>query len=222
VGKRELVDKAVKPGLIGLRGLQTYGLTIAQAQDAYAGVIPIGDFKGGAGIWDLDLAVKQPLVWAEQQHILGILDGRLEDYDLQTITIPAGALANAVQVASLTVPTGQVWFINAVAITLDADNVSTPAATWHCSLWTDPAATPSQYGQPFNAVAYNFTPAGGVNWDEFGVPATAWAATNKGVLLRAPAGTVFTFVVTNLGGVAGGAMVNTMQLYGSIGKPLVD
>lgn len=211
----EAMDKVVK-------GLQAGSYTVAQVQQMFPGSIPIGDYKGYGALWDIDKAVKQPLVLAEQLHILGILDGREEDYDLQTVTIPNASAANAQVSGSLTVPSGEVWYVNAIETVLPADAGGSPTANWHCSLWTDRAATPSTYGQPFHAAAFNFGPGGGTQWDEFTSPANWWAATNKPMLLRLPAGTVITLVVTNAGAVATAQMDCTLQLFGFIGKPLVD
>jgi len=212
---KEAMDKVVQ-------GLQAGTYTVAQIQAMFPGYIPLGDFKGYGALYDIDLQVKQPLVWAEQLHILGILDGRLEDHDLQTVTIPLAAAVGAIVTGELIVPSGEVWFINAVRMVSPADDGGSPTMNWHCSLWTDPAATPSAFGQPFHAAAINFTPGGGTQWDEFGIPATVWDAGNKPMMLRLPAGTVITFVVTNTVAVATGAMACTLGLFGSIGKSLVD
>ncbi len=220
MGKQSLKDKTLNPE--PLKPCQTGTYTTAQIQTMFPGTLPVGSYKGYGAIWDLDLAVKQPLVHAEQLHILGILDGRLEDHDIQTVTIPLGAAANTVVVGTLTVPTSEVWFINAVRMVSPADAGGSPTMNWHCSLWTDPATTPSTYGQPFHAAGVNFTPGGGTQWDEFGIPATVWDAANKPMVLRLPGGTVITFTVTNTGAVATAAMACTIALFGSIGKPLVD
>jgi len=221
MGKEKLVDKAITKDDI-IRGLMAGSYTVAQAQAMFAGMWPIGDYKGYACLWDLDAAVKQPLVTAEQLHIMGILDGRLEDYDIQTVTIPLAAALGAIVTGGLTVPTGEVWFINAVRMISPADIGGSPSMNWHCSLWTDPAATPSAFGQPFHPAAINFTPGGGTQWDEFGIPATIWDPSNKPMMLRLPAGAVITFTVTNTLAIATGAMACTMALFGSIGKSLVD
>ena len=221
MGKQRLANKVISPAEI-VKALMAGSITTAQAQAMYSGVIPIGDYKGIAAILDIDLLVKQPLVWAEQLHILGILDGRLAGHDLVTVTIPLGALANAALTGTLTVPEDEVWYVNAVRMITPADNGGSPTVNWHCSLWPDPAATPSVFGQPFHAVPINFTPGGGTQWDEFGIPATIWDATNKPMMLRLPGGTVITFTVVNTGAGALGAMACTLALFGSIGKSLID
>ncbi len=218
IGFNEAMDKVVK-------GLQSGSYSTAQIQQMFPGVIPMGDYKGYGALWDIDLAVKQPLVAAEQLHILGILDGRLEGHDLVTVTIPNGALANAVFRGSLVVPAGQVWFVTAVETVTPADDGGTPAINWACSLWTDPAATPDPAGQPFHAIPKSATPAGDTFLDEFHWTAmrdlAAVVETNKPVALRLPAGAVITAIATNLTLPATGDMDCTLALYGYIGRPLV-
>ncbi|GAI58785.1 unnamed protein product, partial [marine sediment metagenome] len=63
MGKQKTVDKVLTAEDI-VRAMQAGNLTIAQAQQLYNGVMPIGDYKGVAAILDLDLLVKQPLVHA--------------------------------------------------------------------------------------------------------------------------------------------------------------
>jgi len=217
MGDQKLVDKIIHP-LGGVSALQ--GLTWAQAQAAFNGIFLIGKYKGAPASLDITTLV-EPLVLAEQLHILGILNGREEDYDLQTVSIPVGAAANAIVNGSLTVPSGEVWFVNAVRMTLPADAGGSPTANWHCSLWADRAATPSSFGQPFHAAGINFTPGGGVQDDEFCHPANWWGVTNKPWMLRLPAGTVVTMVVVNAGAIATAQMDCTLQLFGYIGKLLV-
>ena len=168
MGERKLVNKIINPAEF-VRALQAGGMTLAQAQAAFNGMWLIGKYKGVPASLDIDTLV-EPLVQAEQLHILGILDGRVEGHDLVTVTIPLGALANATLTGTLPVPAGEVWFINAVRMVTPADNGGSPTVNWHCSLWPDPAATPSAFGQPFHAVPINFTPGGGTQWDEFGIP----------------------------------------------------
>ena len=219
MGKDRVVDKTISP-LQALTSVSPLTATEGRSRGSL-GVLPIGYYKGVAAFWDLDKAVVQPLVLAEQLHILGLLDGREEDYDLQTLSIASGAAVAASVNGQLEVPSGEVWFISAVEIVLPADAGGTPTMNWHCSLWTDRAVTPSAYGQPFHAAAINFSPGGGTNWDEFTYPGNWWAATNKQCPLRLPAGTKITFVATNTVAVATAAMACIGRIYGWIGKSLV-
>ncbi len=213
MGKDRVKDKTISPlGIV--QALMAGSITIAQAQQMYDGVLPIGDYKGVASILDLDLLVKQPLVDPEARHILGIIDGREEDYDLQTLGIVLGEVLATSHVASLTVPVGEVWFLNNVLTTTPA-NVT---ANWYCSLWTDRVGALG-HGQAFHAAVI---PASTAQLDEFSPPGPLWLLTNKQVPLRAPAGTVFTVVCTNTATPAPANVNCTFQLYGWIGKSLVD
>jgi len=228
MGEQRAVNKAVKVEDV-LRALQAGTLTLAAAQAMFNGVFNLGDYKGYACIVDLDLLVKQPLVWAEQAHILGLLDGREEDYDLQTVTIPNATAINGTVSEILTVPTDEVWYVVDVRLITPADVGGTPAMNWRCNLWTDRAAVPIAAGQAYHLVPVSNTPVGATFDDEFsclapiiGGPAPAAPPTNKPVMLRLPGGTVITFTATNLTALATGAMACSGRIFGYIGKPLVD
>ena len=220
-GRQKLVDKTIVPQEVG--ALQTLtGLTVAQALQERLGVYLLGGYKGQTVFVDLDKLVNQPMVWAEQQHILGILDGREEDYDLQTLTTTLAEAIGTVHTAQLTVPAGVVWFLNAVELVVPASGgANAYTANWRNSLWTDRAATPSDAGQAFRAADFNPGVGGGTQWDEFGQIPLLWAPTNKPVSLRLPAGTVLTFSFTNTLAVAAAAVNCIARVYGYVGKLLV-
>ena len=209
MGKQRVVDKTISP-LKVLKALQAGSITIAQAQQMFNGVMPIGDYKGIAAILDLDLLVKQPLIDAERKHILGLLDGREAGYDSVSLTTVAGEAATA-HPGVLTVPDGELWFVKDVVMTVPANCVG----NWHCSLWTDRVGA-SALGQPFYAAAQGV----GAHRAEFSAAGGVWVITNKSLELRAPAGTVFTYVMTSVPVV--GLVTGTLQIYGWLGKPLVD
>lgn len=216
---KKLVDKTMRP-LTTLSSLTPADVTASLATGAM-GILPIGNYKGAAAFWDLDKQVNQPLITAEEKHILGILDGREEDYDLQTLAITAAEAIGTIHTGTLTVPTGEVWFVIFALTTIPASggaNVIT--ANWSCSLWTDRVAA-AVTGQPFHPVAFNFGVGGGVQGDEFTPAGPVWANTNKHVALRAPAGTVFSVVFINAGALAAATVAGTFQLFGYLGKPLV-
>jgi len=219
MGKQDVVNKAINP----IRALQSGNLTFAQAQQMYNGTIPIGDYKGVAAAFDLDALTKQPLVNAEKQHIMGILDGREADYDLSSITLAAG-IAGIFATGSLTVPLGEVWYINTVQLfhpSLGAGNQG--GANWHCSLWTDRAATPSTAGQPFHSAAQvSLVNSNQTVTDDFWTDAPFLGIGHKDVMLRAPGGTVFTAVFSVAVGTLLAAITCTMSLHGFVAKPLVD
>lgn len=223
---KKLVDKTISPADL-VKALQAGNITIAQAQTMYNGVLPIGDYKGVAAILDLDLLVKQPLVDAEQKHILGILDGREEDYDLVTLTTVVGATSpiGTLLTGSLAVPAGEVWFINAIQTYINCTGAANGlVGNWRCSLWPDRAVTPSDAGQSFHPVAGLIVAAGATltTLDEFGPIATAWVVTNKVPLLRLPGGAVITFTLVTTTAQVDVAAASTLQLKGSVGKPLVE
>lgn len=185
------------------------------------GVLPIGVYKGQAAFLDLDKLVNQPLVLAEAMHIEGILDGREEDYDLQTLVIPNASAIGASVTGTMTVPAGKVWYINTVELTLPADAGGSPAMNWYNSQWIDRVGSAAA-GQPFHPAAVNFTPAGGIQLDEFSDAATLWAVANQQSMLRLPSGTVLTFVATNTVAIATAAMTCSAKVYGFETTQLCD
>jgi len=222
VGETRIVDKTEE--MQGLGILQTVtSVTPSSATGGVAqnqlGFLPIGNYKGAAAFFDLNKLVNEPLVNAEQLHILGILDGREEDYDLQTITIPNAAAVGTIVTENLTVPSGQVWLINAIGLTSPADAGGRANINWRCSLWTDRLAAAAT-GQLFTALGYAAA-LGGAWFDEFHSGAPFIGVNNKNFPLRLPAGTVITFQATNTVAIATGAMACTGALYGWIGKTLV-
>ncbi len=219
MGKQKTQEKI---GLIRAQSLTT--VTPDQVTNRTVGelgVLPIGSYKGAAAFWDLDKAVNQPLAQAELLHILGILGGREEDYDLDTLALVAAEAIGTAHVGTLTVPTGELWFVNNIQTTIPASggaNIIT--ANWYCSLWTDRVGALG-YGQAFHLAAINFGAGGGAQLDEFSPPGPVWALTNKQVALRLPAGTVLTVVFTNTVAVAAGAVNCLFQVFGWLGRSLV-
>ena len=224
MGKERLVDKTNKPVHPLSVPTTLSPLHVTNRASSDLGVLPIGVFKGQAAFWDLDKAVNLPLAWIEQQHILGILDGREEDYDLATLTPAVGAATGTVYRKTLTVPSGVVWYINAVEVVLNTTAAAhSLLANWRCSLWTDRADPPSEYGQAFYYadLTHAATTAAATTLAEFGPIATAWLITNKTVLLRLPAGAKITFVVTTGTAAVNEAVANTLRLKGFTTRALV-
>jgi hypothetical protein len=186
-----------------------------------AGVIPVGNYKGVPAFWDLDKAVNQPLIWAEQQHILGILDGRQANYDLINLAITLAEAIGTIHTGTLTVPAGQVWYVNAITMTVPASGgANAVTGQWFCSLWTD-RVNANAAGQPFQAAAFNPGVLGGANLDEFGPWTTLLAVANKPPLLRLPAGAIITFVAINTVAVAAATVAATLVVNGFMGRQLV-
>jgi len=230
MGKRRLVDKAIRPLTTTLTNV-TPAMVTASGY-ANIGRIPMAYYKGNVAFWDLDLAVNQPNVVAEQKWMLGILSGRELAYDFVTVNAPITTVAGTLLSGTLTVPTGELWLVNAVRMACPGDAVAGFTMNWYCSLWTDRVGALG-FGQPFHdpaaalgnlvGLATHVNPAGGaiVQLDEFGEIATAWLASNKVPLLRLPAGTVITFTVLTDSGLPAVATACTLQLYGSMAKILV-
>lgn len=219
MGKDRLKDKGIRP-LTTLTNL-TPAMVTAGQNYGLLGNLPIGVYKGAAAFFDLDKLANQPLVLAEQLHILGNLDGATEDYDLQTITVGA-IVAGTVVTETLTIPTGEVWYINGVVGTCVADLTGTVVYNWRCSLFPDAAG--NVLGGVYHT-AWLATPIGVaplLGWDEFSPIATVFAIGNKPVLLRLPAGTTISGELMNAAGaLAATGVAGTFQLFGWIGKTLV-
>lgn len=219
MGKKELVDMAIHP-------MQTlYNLTPALSTEGRArgsiGYAPFGYYRGVAAFWDLDKAVVQPLVLAEQQYVAGILSGREEDYDLQTVGVTLAEVIGTAHTATLTVPAGELWFVQAIETTVPASGgVSQYGTNWFCDMWTDRVGALG-LGQAFNGAEQLHAFGGGNTFDEFGVAPNIFAVENKQPMLRAPAGTVFTFIVTTRTLACDLAINITFQVWGFLGKLLV-
>lgn len=190
---------------------------------------PIAVYNNATGYWvGLPIeALIEALVEAEQKHILGILDGREENYDLQTITIPNGAVDGDIYSEQLTVPDDKVWFVTAIALATPADDGGVPSINWRCSLWIDRVGA-SVNGQLYHRDYLSATPLGDTFYDEcfagapfLGGPEPLFPPTNKPYPLRLPPGTKLTFDAASIGAAATGDMVCTARLFGHIGKYLV-
>lgn len=208
---------------LDVKALSLASQTPANVLSRGLGSLPIGYYRGGLAFIDLDKMVNQPLVDAESQYILGVLDGRLEGYDLVTVTLPLGSAVATSLRGRLTVPAGQVWFITAIVMTSPKDATSSLEQNWRCSLWTDQAATPDADGQAYHAT--DLTDAANTavtTTDLFGLaPVASTGLLNKPRALRLPGGSVLTFQFTIGTAAATAAVANTAQLYGFVGKALV-
>jgi hypothetical protein len=224
------MDKEINRGVVGpsQSRRKTYGpqQTIAQPPRGYVPPLenmlnPIGVYNSATGYWvGLPFeAISEQLVLAEQLHILGNLDGLVEDSSLQTITVPAGTVAGTVITETLTVPSGEVWFINAVIGTCLADGTGTIQYNWRCSLFEDEAG--STLGGLYHT---NWLPMPlGPQYDEFSSIATLFTVGNKPVPLRLPPGATISGQLMNAAGAAAATgVVGTFALYGWKGKYLLS
>ena len=220
MGKQRKVDKTLRP-LTSLTNLTPAAVTGGIAINAL-GRIPIGVYKGAAAFWDLDKAVNQPLVTAEQQYILGILSGREAAYDLLNIAPPAADPIGTAHTGTLTVPTGEIWYVNAVQGFSPANGAGAQVGfNWYCSLWTDRVGALG-FGQAFHGaeqVSAINTPQ--TITDDFHFAGAVWAVTNKPVVLRLPAGSELTAIFTTRTAASTPAIACTFSVFGYIGKILV-
>lgn len=213
MGRQRTIDKTVHP----LTTITTLTPASVITNVASAGVIPIGNYKGIPAFWDLDKAVNQPLVLAEQLHILDNIDGAGVDGTVNVV-IPAAAALGTIVVGTITVPAAEVWFINSVTQTCAADATGTVTWNWRCSLF--PSALGNVLGGTYHTV--DLATALGPQLDEFSPISVVFAAANKSTLLRLPAGTTLSgqLTVTAIGvGVTG--VTGVLQLFGYKGKVLV-
>lgn len=228
---RKLIDKTIHP-MSTVTNL-TPGASVTNIPAGSLGNLPIGYYRGSPAFWDLDKAVVQPLVRAEREHIMGILNGRLEGYDLRTVTYTLGDAIGTTMRGRLTVPAGQVWFVHGVSITAIKDATAGFTFQWRCSLWPDivaTGATPDADGQGYFATAIAGAANTAIaNHSLFGLAAAAPATnsvTVSGVSqtmpLRLPGGTVLTLQVTTNTAVTAAATPVVMALYGYVGKALVS
>lgn len=219
MGNRKVVDKTIRP--MTTTGTLTPGVVTAGTPYNRLGILPIGVYKGAPAFIDLDKLANQPLVLAEQLHIMGILDGREEDYDLQTLAVTLNEAIGTVHTGTLEVPSGEVWYVHAVESVIPASGGANIITTnWRCDLWTDRVAAAAA-GQAFHGADVNLGVGGGTQWDEFGVIPLLWAATNKPQALRLPGGTILTVTFTNTVAVAAATVNCIFRIYGYIGRALV-
>lgn len=221
MGNQKIIDKTKEKGVL-LPQQTVSNLTPAQATAQGLGSLLIGNYKGAAAFLDLDKLVNQPLAPIEAATIMGILDGRQEDYDLQTLAIALAEAVGTAHIAQITVPAGEVWFVNGVEMVLPASggaNIIT--GNWYCSLWTDRVGSLG-YGQPFHSAAVDLGAGGGTQDDEFGEIPILLDVANKPKQMRLPAGTVITVIFTNTTAVAAAAVNATLAIFGYVGKQLVS
>jgi hypothetical protein len=231
---------------LGVSPLST-NVTPQQLLQQGHGAFNLGMYKGSLAVVDLDKQVNQPLVLAEEKYTLGILDGRLLNYDAVQVTTGAGDVTGTTKRARLTVPAGQVWIIHAVQIYVPKDTTGAVNVNWRCSLWPDQVATggtPDADGQAFletdgvgtNAIGiWNFlfgTLPVSTNIGSIVALAGAAGALGSAIAtpkampkpLRLPGGSVITVqeTVNAVNGTIVLALPVTLSVYGYVAKALVS
>ncbi len=219
MGKQELVKKAIGPMEI-VKALQSGSITIAQAQQMYNGVIPIGDNKGIAALYDIDKQVNQPLVIAEKEYSLDKLDAR----DIISAgPIPIGAvLASGIFTATLSVPANELWILEQIVLACPVTAVAgeTVSVNVRSSEWQIPdirtGTTVNIAGRSYYATDLVATSAAAI------ATTTVFSAvTELGKALRLPGGAVLTLVAWSSGNALTAAKTATLIPCGRKAKILV-
>ena len=216
MGKQRVVDKAMSPVEI-VRALQAGSITIAQAQGMFNGVMPIGDYKGIAAIFDLDKLVVQPLVAAERLYALDRIDAR----DIVTATFPAAsALGTVIRARLGPVPADEVWFLNRLTL-LSPAQIGAEAiiqVNFRVSIWAVPDV---RTGTTVDADGRAYWPAdqGTLILDTYTVDLPAQG--ELGEELRLPPEATITLVAIATGAAATTTTAATLTPFGRKGKLLV-
>jgi len=119
-GRQKLVDKAIMPQDVGPMPQQLAGMTVARALQNRLGIYLLGGYKGQTVFVDLDKLVNEPLALVEGLYSLDKLDAR----DIITASIPATAVIGDAVIAQLTVPAGELWLVNRVAVVSPAQTAA--------------------------------------------------------------------------------------------------
>jgi hypothetical protein len=168
---------------------------------------------GSLRLVNLD-TLRQLQVLAERLHALDRVDSRNAQV---TATIAAGSAVGASARGSITVPAGEVWFINRIRHVSPAESgvgvgdiVQTNV---RISKWTDPGGDTD--GKAYNAAAIGTAAEDTTDED---LPAQG----ELGEELRLDPGDVVTLVATLTGAAAGADLTATLTLFGRRGKLLVS
>lgn len=215
MGKEKLVDKTIQP-------LQAGGINVAQATGRAArdlGVLPIGYYKGRAVFFDLDKLVNQPLAAIERLYSTDRIDAR----DIIEATIGAGAAIGAEARARLSVPSGELWFLNRIALVSPAESGvgvgDIVQVNFRISKW--PYAD-TRGGAVIDDDGRSYWPddQGTAAEDTYTVDLPAQG--ELGEELRLEGGDVVTLVATLTGAVAGAALTASLTPFGRKVKKLVE
>jgi hypothetical protein len=175
MGKQKIIDKTIGPAEIA-RALQTGGMTTAQAQAMFSGVLPIGDYKGRAAILDIDKLVIQPLILAEKQWTLDRVDPRNGHC---VVNVPIGTSVGGVVTAEIEVPTSEVWYLAEHEIEIPETAAFADAnisVNFLVSSFPPLATAPKLYYDATDPQVYLTTPTAGVPGTVIGGSLVATAA----------------------------------------------
>ena len=217
MGQQNLVNKTINP-------LQLTSLTPAAVTGGtpvnQLGFIPIGNYKGAAAFFDLNLLVNEPLIWAEKQWTQDIVDSR---NGFVTIVVPIGTLAGASVTGTITVPAGAIWYLGthrllihqAAALTAGGLVVNFLVSSFPKTL----AGADKAYLDAERALARTQAQ---IAAGDFDLTTQFQAGDELGVPLRLVGGDVLTLVATvATAATVGAAITVDLTVYGRVGKSLV-
>lgn len=206
MGRDKIINKSITPQQA------VTSMTPDQVTRAGLGLVAIGVYKGQAAFFDLDKLVNQPLVLAEKAYALD----RIDDRDEVEVTLGAGAAVGSSSREAITVPTGEVWYLNRIVASAPAVDGGGAylAVNFRVSSWPDTAATPDGDGKAYWAT----------DEEPKGTPVTLDlpAQGELGEELRLPAGSVITLVATAKGAALAADTTASLTAYGRKGKVLVE
>jgi len=115
MSRRTLVKKEVVPQEVSPQQAQ---YTPLHALGRREGIIVLGYHRGALAFIDLDKLVIQPLIAAEKLYALD----RIDDRDQISAKIASGAAVGSKASQKITVPSGEVWFLNRIVLTSPAES----------------------------------------------------------------------------------------------------
>jgi hypothetical protein len=217
---QKLVDKSISP--LQFTSLTPASVTQGRAANTW-GFIPIGAYKGAAAFFDLDKLANQPLIWAEKQWTLDIVDSR---NGFATLVVPIGTAPGASVTAVLTVPAGEIWYLGEhilfihQAATLTAGDLVVNFLV--SSFPKTIAGTDKAYLDAARTLVAGFAAIAAAAAGPRTLDTQFQAADELGVPLRLVGGDKLTLVATvATAAVATAAITVDLTVYGRVGKALV-
>jgi len=116
--RETLINPMEEVDIQEVKGAQQPAYTPLHALARREGFLTLGYFRGALAFIDLDKQIIQPLVLAERLHSLD----RIDDRDKIEAKIASGAAVGSKASNKITVPTGEVWFINRIVVTRPAES----------------------------------------------------------------------------------------------------
>lgn len=166
-----------------------------------------------AGDWrtlNLDTLVQ---LWRLSEKIQP--SGKLDSRDAITAVIAAAAVVTTTASGTLTVPSGELWFVQRLDIDVPYESGCVITANFRISRWPDDATSPSALGKAFWAAGKALTNGRSEIFPvEFFTSAPNLSKENLDVPLRLVGGDTVTLEVTLSGAAPVAAMTTTLTPYG--------